>query len=429
MKNSIKNAFGAVPQRFSDRIDETLMRLPEQNADAAELTERLPKAQRTGKMWKLPLIAAMLILVLGTALAVGSHYGILDFMNGKPDDNAQNVIAANPASGQKNGFVCTVREAVYDGTLLRYVLAVEAEDSEHFVPVSEHNSEFELMNGDETVGEYAARTGKELLNVGFLHPDIEGYGVETGLEEVKYEGETLVLYGEYTVPPRILDDPIRVFFTSTNPNSESSAEEVIVSFFLNKTSEDKRTYHVRQSRDSVFQVAKAELIRTDFSDYFVVEYSLDKYVTAAASALYDAETTYYTTSMGRYAHVDEFCSGMQGAYAAGKAELLSKGKLPCPVCMGNISIAESLYNPYWLMDIVLWDTPDQGIFYHRDSDDMLLTANGSFDIDVRGSRVSVGESEVVRYVIMFERGAMPEGQLLLSAYDPDGNRYEPVVLE
>ncbi len=429
MKNSIEKAFGGVPQRFSDRIDDTLMRLPEKKTDAAELTERLPKARQSAKMWKLPLIAAMLVLVLGTALAVGGHYGILDFLNGKPDENAQKVIAANPASGRGNGFVCTVREAVYDGTLLRYVLEVEAEDSEHFVPICEHNGEFELMNGDETVGQYAARTGKKLLNVGFLNPDIEGYGVETGLEEVKYEEETLVLYGEYTVPPRILDDPIRVFFTSTNPNPESSAEEAIVSFFLRKTSEDKRKYTVRQSADSVIQIAKAELIRTDFSDYFVVEYSLDRFVTAAASALYDAETTYYTTRKGRYAHMDEFCSGMQGAYAAGKAELLSKGKLPCPVCMGNISIAESLYNPYWLMDIVLWDAPDYGIFYHRDSDDMLLTGKGNFDIDVRGSRVSEYESEIVRYIIMFERGAMPEGQLLLSAFDPDGNRYEPVVLE
>lgn len=425
MKNSIQSAFGEVPRRFSDRIDETLMRLTERKTAA----ERRARPSKSRKAWRLPLAAAMLALVLGSAIAAGNHYGILAFMNGKPDENAQGLIAVNPASRHDNGYVCTVREAVYDGTLLRYVLAVEAEDSAHYVPVCEHGGEFERMAGYETVGQYAARTGKELLNVGFLNPDIEGYGVETGLEEVRYEGETLVLYGEYTVPPRILDDPIRVFFTSTNQSPESSAEEEIVSFFLPKTSEDKRTYTVRQSADSVFRVVSAELIRTDFSDYFVVEYSLDKFVTAAASALYDEETTYYTTDKGRYAHVDEFCCGMQGAYATGKAALTAKGKLPCPVCMENISVPESLYNPYWLMDIVLWDAPDQGIFYHRDSDDMLLTANGSFDIDVRGSRVSAGESDVVRYVIMFARGAMPEGQLLLSAFDPTGNRYEPVVLE
>lgn len=427
MKNDINKAFGDVPQRFSDRIDEALAGLPEKKTKLSGSRSEHSKTDIRAHAKRLLLIAAAMVLVTGAALAIGKSFGILDFLTTRPDVTAQNEISQNVASATKDGLKYTVREAVYDGVLLRYVIAVDAVDSMHYVPINEYDAEFTEMTVHETVGEYAVRTGKQLLNAGFLSPDIEGYGVETGRYAISYEDETLVVYGEYVVPAEAGNEElIRVFFTGWDAAAESSTDEEIVSFTLYKTNEDKKVYTIEPSAELPFQIVGASFIRTSFADYFTVEYSFDELMRAVARDVYADDTIYYITQNGRYAHLDEYCSGMQGAHGVGKGELIILGKEPCPICCGT----GSKVDPYWYMDVLSPGDPDEyGIYFHGNSGDCLHLKDADTPIDVRGSRyTNASGQEIVRYVIIMDHGAMPDGELKFYPCDPGDHWYEPIRL-
>lgn len=428
--NKLKYAFGAVPREFSEKIDGALASLDEvKNGVEMKPLTRGAEAKRVS-VKRLLYIAVALVLVLGTALAVGSHFGILDFMGTRTEVGAQEEISKNIASTEKGGLRYTVREAVYDGVILRYVLAVEAVDSAKYVPVWEYNGEYEEMQNGETVGAYAARVNKEMLNCGFPDPDIEGYGVDTGNETARYEDETLVLFGEYTVPAGTPDriqvhiiDPAYMYGLKIDDD-----DEYLVSFFLDKSTGEKREYEIHASADSPITLRSASRIRTSFADYFVVEYGLRLYKEKELERIYDADTTYYITKGGEYAHTDKYCMHMENACPTGKAEVVAMEKMPCPICVGGGDTFG--WNPYWNMEIIRVDAPDCGIFYREDGNACLRTGAGELEIDVSGSAtIDENRREVIRYVIKLDSGAMPEGELYFLPYDTYGNAYDVILLK
>ena len=54
------------------------------------------------------------------------------------------------------------------------------------------------------------------------------------------------------------------------------------------------------------------------------------------------EVMVYMTQNGSYYHLDEYCSGMQNAFAIPLGDAQRSGKEPCPVCVGESSDSESM---------------------------------------------------------------------------------------
>ena len=54
------------------------------------------------------------------------------------------------------------------------------------------------------------------------------------------------------------------------------------------------------------------------------------------------EVMVYMTKNGSYYHLDEYCSGMQNAFAIPLGDAQRSGKEPCPVCVGESSDSESM---------------------------------------------------------------------------------------
>ena len=54
------------------------------------------------------------------------------------------------------------------------------------------------------------------------------------------------------------------------------------------------------------------------------------------------EVMVYMTENGSYYHLDEYCSGMQNAFAIPLGDAQRSGKEPCPVCVGESSDSESM---------------------------------------------------------------------------------------
>jgi len=68
------------------------------------------------------------------------------------------------------------------------------------------------------------------------------------------------------------------------------------------------------------------------------------------------EMSVWMTDGGVYYHSDEHCSGMEGAYVCGESDATENGKYPCPVCLAD-SYAEEVQ--------FVWMTQN-GAYYHTD---------------------------------------------------------------
>lgn len=125
------------------------------------------------------------------------------------------------------------------------------------------------------------------------------------------------------------------------------------------------------------------------------------------------EMNVWMTDKGRYYHVDEHCSGMEGAYACGESEAIAAGKQSCPVCLLINEVTDGP-SAVWVTDeetMSVWTT-DDGVYYHVDehcsgmdgayvSDESAAVENGKFPCPVC---LADSYAEVVQFVWMTQNG-------------------------
>ena len=313
-------AFSPVPASFSARLERTIENLEEKNVKK----RFIPCAA----------LAAACILMLGTALALTNSNGIREFIfrtNGiTPVQGAENEISRDLGQAESDAARLTVREAVYDGRTLRAVLAVEAKDPEHYVVTDAREGEYEIMDETtgETVGEYAARVGKTLLDCGFSDVTAENAALSVGVADTRREGETMVVYLEWSLAGEEPDE-IQV---SATLHLESGEDLAKVLFVIPKTETKITRYEIGETGDERIRLLSATREDSFFATYFTVEYELFPDLFN-----FDENATYYITEHGIWAHLDSQCSGMKNAFSVSGREAASAGKQLCPVCAGGNS--------------------------------------------------------------------------------------------
>lgn len=315
---------GEVPEAFSSRIEMTLANLKEEKNVNRRIT------------YRTLLIAALItLLTLGTALAAASGTGLINFFrkisNMEPQEGAENTIARDLGQIETGAAILSVREAVYDGAAARVVLAVEPKEKDKYVLVPANEDNETVMNAEtgETVKDYAARTGRETLAADFVDVACVNADVFGSARAACYDGEVLLLYCEYTLggeTPQGLE---------MRASLEDWANEggVDLNFTLSKVETVDRAYQVEDGAMEEITIHEATRRDTPFSSNLTYIYSS----TAAGEALtWDkVDMTVYAAANGMYFHLQADCSGLQGASAMKSKEAVALGKTPCASCAGR----------------------------------------------------------------------------------------------
>lgn len=124
-RDDFRRAVPPMPEHFIHAMDETLERI--------ERTENMNGKHKKKQARTLLLIAAMLALLVGTAAAVGTRYGIFDFMNRVADpivplESAKEVIQSDVAIGSGEYGSVVIEEAAYSGNNYVIVAHIISED-------------------------------------------------------------------------------------------------------------------------------------------------------------------------------------------------------------------------------------------------------------------------------------------------------------
>lgn len=390
-----KDAFGRVPDSFSARVEETLNEM--KRLEGA-------KTMKRSAPWRVALAAVLVLVALtGTALALGQGGGLIDFFRGNtaitPREDAANDIAHDVASAQNDVCRLTVREAAYDGLAVRVVMALEAVQPDEVLYMDfQTGGEGLLGDAGETEAEYARRVGKRLTDVGFCDIDVEGLpGTGTG-DEVR-EGETLVVYREL-----ILSQPGAAAETLTvTAYAGEGDDQLKVSFPVMRVSGTETAYRVTETAKAPLTIQRAARTDSAFATYFSITWTVEP----RENAPLDAETTYYITSGGRYAHTKPQCGDMENAAAATGAEAQAQGKLACPVCASDLQALMNPANPQ---------------AWHFEGDALADAESvGSGDFLADGTLAYTQHWQ-------FQPGAFPQGEVVVTPVDPAGEKHPEIRL-
>ena len=116
VKKMLEKAFPDTPSLFHDRM--------------ADVKEGKTGHQR--RLGKIALVCALALMVCGGAVAAMTHYGVFNFNPGFSDDyyftlpGAEKMIHYNLAEEKTGGLTWKVKEAAYDGRVLRVLYSVTA---------------------------------------------------------------------------------------------------------------------------------------------------------------------------------------------------------------------------------------------------------------------------------------------------------------
>ncbi len=155
-------------------------------------------------------IAAICVLLAGTALALTNTWGILDFLSGRSNDaavlpEAAGIIQTDVAQsgGQTDYAAFTVRQAVFDGQNVYLVVAVKPSDSGYLLLGPDANPSDPIGNlgplfADKagTIADFARESNKELI-----HTAVTLEGTNQSMDFLLEDDDTLV----YMIKARLSD--------------------------------------------------------------------------------------------------------------------------------------------------------------------------------------------------------------------------------
>lgn len=426
---------------------------PEESESFSSRIERTLASLEEGKEMKkivrpLLVIAALVVILAGTALAVAHSGSLMDFfseMSGlAPEKDARESVSENLGTAQLRDAVLTVRSAVYDGRCVRMLAAVEAVDPEHVILVEENQLGNDFMNGTdgETVEEYAVRTGKRMVNVGWVDFTLENADLTSGVGMTAREGETLLVYlegalsGEQPETARVYAYMMGDFNAATETGEgleEMEQVETAVTFDLPRVQNSETRYMIEQAEEARFRVLDAVREDTPFATYFTLVYSTAEDNEDRLASLYQEDAVYYGTPFGTYIHTDSECMGMRDAQIIPARDAIAQGKAPCPVCASQD--AAVVAQASWNWELLGGVDGGFSIFCTGSrilvSDSRLIYAGtDGQEADVRGGDMDIEKYGVgAKFVtVVLQAGAFPQGELTLTAVSPEGARQEPVVM-
>ena len=342
-RKDFRSAFGAPDPAFIRAVRRT----------ALELTKKEEPVMK--RKLRVSLLVAVLIVLLlaAAAFAAATHWGILDFFKLydqpiQPMASAKGMISSDLGSDQNDKLRMTVREAVYDGAVVRAVVEIAPREGSNLLLVDPWSSQ-ELDSGDRA-GDSSKSGGKApyapdtLLLLDTRSLPGEGRSVSSlTYDELKFfppladsssegylcvsEGDALI-YSLTGVVKNQGDGPLAL--TAALP--VHGDKTLAVSFELAKAAGEKRWTLIPEKAeldDAGCILLQAGLRSTPLAGYIDISFKLKPRVPAAI----DGRTTVYTTKKGLYFHLFEHCSGMENAVSTTVNEAEAEGKKECPVCL------------------------------------------------------------------------------------------------
>lgn len=237
-----------IPETVNARIENTLTYL--KNEEPEETGRRIHSWKRVRKT---AIVAIACTVLAGTGVyAVGGHFGLFDFMerNGLAVSEAT-VKKTQTDIGEKaeNALASfEVKEALYDDNSVYITVEVQAVKPEKYLLVPQDVMDTDTLyylgiESEQTVGEYAAEKGRELLYIGAGFKFTEELAMDTyacDFKSISDDKAILFLYGSRrsgTSEPEKLD----LFCTGSAMEKDAkSADDVYrckVPFILQKSEE------------------------------------------------------------------------------------------------------------------------------------------------------------------------------------------------
>lgn len=325
-KIEFDKAYEPVSELFHARVEETLLSIGK---------EKQMKHRKITKVW---MIAAALVLFVGTAFAASSKLGLMDFLlkdeSGViPLENAENSIQTSLISSEEEASTWKVEQAVYDGECVRALVSVVPANFTDFAlsfPISD------LFDDELCLRAKADQEGKIPVHVGFPMLEPAGDSQNVDIDRTNVQGIQITDDGEYR---------IYVLCPITLRNIEKAPDELRLwlydetedlakaAFTLRKTESIKAVYLNTDMPFSDAILKNVTLTQTPFASYLEIDYA---YSTTGPAMMLMPDTIYYTTQFGTFLHTDPNCSGMANAMRLTYEEALVVNKdLLCPVCAGG----------------------------------------------------------------------------------------------
>ncbi len=328
MKKQIEfeKAYEPVSEGFHKRVEDTLMALGKE------------ETMVHSKFMKVWILAAAFVLIVGTAFAAGSKFGLMDFLYQDesgviPLKNAEKTIQTSLLICEEEASTWEIVQAVYDGEAIRAVVSVVPANFEEFAlsfPISD------LMDDALVSRIKANQEGKHLVNVGFPMLEPAGDSQNVDIDRTYIQGIQLTDEGEYR---------FYIFCPITLRDIELAPDELILwlfderedrskaAFTLLKTESEKAVYLDTDAPLSDATVKNVSLTQTPFASYLEIDYA---YARSGPDMVLSPEITYYATKFGAFLHTDPNCSGMQNALALTYEEAIKMNKdYLCPTCAGG----------------------------------------------------------------------------------------------
>lgn len=177
----LENGYGRAPDAFNTFVEDIHKQLVEEE-------QMKLKHKSIGGIW---VFAIVLLLVMGTALAVTGGFGVLDFKEpANPDALVQNVqdLTGNQAV-ETPLVIYQVQDALIDGSHLMFTIACEAKEPEKYMLVPDSDPRVAAGFSEKTYEDLAKEMGKEMLYVAPPLVSIEGEDVPFSIQSSIQEGK------------------------------------------------------------------------------------------------------------------------------------------------------------------------------------------------------------------------------------------------
>lgn len=389
-KLEFDKAYEPVSELFHARVEETLLSIGK---------EKQMKHRKITKVW---MIAAALVLFVGTAFAASSKLGLMDFLlkdeSGViPLENADASIQNALLVWEQEDVVWSVDQAAYDGECVRALIRVAPVNPEtHAVffpfaddlPISVANRNIETEMGEKTP-----------VSVGFPELEPAGDGQNVDIDRTTIQGVHLSENGEYSM---------YVFCPVMLRDIENAPEKLVLwlydgndmygnsSFTLEKCENKRAVYLNSDTPLTDATIKNVSLTQTPFASYLEIDYA---YARSGPDMMLKAGTTYYATQSGAFLHTDPACSGMQNALELTyeEAQAMNKDHL-CPVCAGGSLEAIQYTTTGGQLDFSINDTAHPLFFGGHDTETKngfkktyIFSAEESFPEEITLNLIKKGE--------------------------------------
>lgn len=174
--------------------------------EAYEMKRTRKSAKR---LWMTYLAAALAVALLSvTVYAAVEFFSIADMKKNTPTplpQEAETYVQQQEITGEGQDWSCQLVQTLFDST--HFMVTVGISGGDKYIVAPTYCSPADLvteigLTGTETLGEYAAKQGKELLFVGadVCDRDALGIAVESELPRSHSDGEmTILVEGDYTI--------------------------------------------------------------------------------------------------------------------------------------------------------------------------------------------------------------------------------------